>query len=189
MCGGCQRHQVSCEYNSESPRSQTNGSRFRNPDEQTINPTAPSSVASSQDDEELAESRDRRLLELRLLHHFITKTSLHYISDEANMPAVRATWTIFCSDLCFKHETLLYSMLALSALHMIKTESTDLDLLCAHRKYLDLGLRAHQRQVQTLNQETADATCMTSNILRMLGLAILSERPISPYGPPFSGCR
>jgi hypothetical protein len=126
------------------------------------------------------ESRNRRILELKLLHQYITKTSLTIASD----PARAEAWTNIIPNLAFTNDALLYSMYSASALHLAKVEPQDPEALDSHRRYLDLALREHSNDVAQLNKANADIVCLTSSLLRMCAFVMLQDRPLNPYEPP-----
>ena len=130
------------------------------------------------------ESRETRLLELRLLHQYSKKTSLdllvtHSVKGEQ-------LWSVACPRLGFDHDAVLYAMFTLAALHIAKSDPIwpYSEAMDAHRRYLDLALRAHSDDVAHLNKDNADAACVASSLLRVCAFAYLSERPVAPYTLP-----
>ncbi|KAL2048797.1 hypothetical protein ABVK25_010922 [Lepraria finkii] len=183
ICGSCKRYQVPCIYDRRSP-SKAAGSR--QPDK-----TRDSSIrsspkydikASSATVRDFPESRERRLLELRLLHHYATRTSMSFSASPE--PAAKEIWSVVCPKVALKHDALLYSIYAISALHMTRTEPFDPDIMDAHQKYFELGLQEHNRDIDNLSKDNADATCLTTNLIRVIAFAVLHERPLYPYTPP-----
>ena len=73
------------------------------------------------DSHDFSESRRRRLLELKLLHHYNMRTgrSLSLGGD----PTGAEAWTLVTPDMAFENDALLYSLFALSALHMAEAEA------------------------------------------------------------------
>ena len=55
-----------------------------------------------------------------------------------------------------------------------------------HRRYLDLALRRHSEDVSNLSEESFDAVCITSTMLRLIALVMLRDRSLNPYIPPVS---
>ncbi|KAI9774139.1 MAG: hypothetical protein M1840_005232 [Geoglossum simile] len=97
---------------------------------------------------------------------------------------LRETFASIIPSLAFEHDTLLYSIYAVSALHLAKDEPRNLEALDAYQKYLGLTLREHRSEVARLSKANADAACLTSTFLRICAFAMLQERPLSPYTPP-----
>jgi hypothetical protein len=116
---------------------------------------------------EFPESRNRRLLELKLLHQYITKTSPTIATD----PNRAEAWTTIVPILAFTNDSLLYSIYSASALHIAKAKPQDPEALDAHRRYLDLALREHSNDVSQLSEVNADTVCMTSSLLAFVHLS------------------
>ena len=130
----------------------------------------------------LPESRDRRLLELRLLHHYDTETSPMLHGQPASDPTT--IWTVTLPQLALKSDTLLHSMLAVSALHLSDTDPTDLEAKNAHHVYLNLALKEHHDEVKKLGKTNVDVICLTSSMMRIVAFRLLQDRPLVPYAPP-----
>jgi hypothetical protein len=94
------------------------------------------------------------------------------------------TFATTIPSLAFEHDTLLYSIYTISALHLAKAEPHNLEAVEVYQKYLDLTLREHRNEVAHLSKANADAACLTSSFIRICAFAILQERPLSPYTPP-----
>ena len=93
-------------------------------------------------------------------------------------------WGVAIPHLVFKHNSLLYSIYTLAALHIAKMEPGNPDHIATYQKYLGLTLREHRDEVCTLNRCNADAACITSSCLRVATFALLQERHLTPYTPP-----
>ena len=100
-----------------------------------------------------SESRNRRLLELRLLHYFITKTSKTIFGDTRESVVHILETEVPC--LAFTNDGLLYSILAISALHVAAECPSDADAMDAHRRYLDLTLQAHTTDIYKIDENNA----------------------------------
>ena len=183
MCGNCQRFRVSCIYESRSATEapeRRESSRIRN---RVHIPTVESDVdAKTTEILDLPESKDRRLVELRLLHHYDTKTGLS-ISGRDD-PIGIGIWTITLPQLAFENDALLYSMYAIAALHLSRLEPENAEAIDACRNYLGLALQQHRKDVSQLSKANADAACLTSSLIRVYAFAVLQERPLTPYTPP-----
>jgi Fungal specific transcription factor domain len=130
----------------------------------------------------IPESRSRRLLELRLLHHFLTTTI--YTFPGANSDLVNHCWSIEIPKMALHYEPLLHEILSLSALHLLKSGSNELELQAARRDYLHLALREHRHSVPRLSTETADAVGFTCVVIVVDAFVQLQDRTIEPYTPP-----
>ncbi|KAG8529237.1 uncharacterized protein KY384_005872 [Bacidia gigantensis] len=137
----------------------------------------------SSDDSALAESRDRRLLELKLMHQYSTSTfdSL-LVSTSADATEI---FQSLIPALALKNDALLYSLYALASLHLAALDPDNPEVMDAHRSYLDRALQAHFQDISNLNQDNADAACTTSSVLRIATFSMLRDRLVIPYTVPF----
>lgn len=131
---------------------------------------------------DLPESESRRLLEMRLLHHYILHTSPTF--PASHNACVREAWTVEAPKLAIQNATVQYGMFATTALHLAKSTPEDPELIAAHLKYLGLALREQRRAVAQLNIYSADAVCFTSVLITIIALASLEGRPLEPYTAP-----
>lgn len=139
-------------------------------------------------DLDIPESAVRRRLELRLLHHYLIKTSATF--PAFHNPKVRATWTVDVPQLANNHPSLLYALLSVSALHLSKAEPQDLDGRAAHGRYLDLALRSHRKAVARFDADSVDAVCFTSVFIVLDAFAALQDRVQGqPYEPSMQWLR
>lgn len=131
---------------------------------------------------DIPESKSRRMLELRLLQNFISNTS-------PTLPATQNTdllhsWSVEVPKLALQHDNLLYEILSLSAMHLLRTESQDKDIIEAQQKYHSLFLREHRKVVAQLCPANADAACFASALVLMDAFTSLRDRNMDPYTPP-----
>ena len=180
MCGSCQRYQLPCNYDRHNAKTapKAENTPFQ-PDED------PSANDSNTGSLNYHESKERRLLELRLLLQYTTKTS---VTMDLRDPSVEKdlidSWPSDLAIIAFDNDALLNIVFAFSALHLAKCNPLDLDAVDLHRRYLDLALREHSNDVTHLTKMNADAACLTSSIIRCVAFAILQERPRVPYTSP-----
>ena len=185
MCGGCRRHQVSCNYEDRSPGRTLEDREASNTGTSSTRATSSartdiSGIGSS----DSLESRERRLLELRLLHQYSTKTCFHISVNPESDPVALEIWQTAVPSVAFKNHALLYSLYALAALHLAKTEPHNKETLETYRDYLDQAVREHNNDVTNLSGVNADAVCLTSNMVRLAAFAVIQERELIPYTPP-----
>ena len=132
---------------------------------------------------ELPESAARRLLELRLLYHFISTTAPTFPATQD--PETLKVWTVLVPGRAVKNVALLYALLSMSSLHLSKTETHDDQLRQAHRTYLGLSIMHHRHAVAAFERVNFDSLCFTSVLLVLGSLATLQDRPLEePYAPP-----
>lgn len=82
------------------------------------------------------------------------------------------------------NSNVLYGMLALSTLHLLKSEPDNEELMYARQTYIGLVLREHRRAFALLSSGNADAVCYASTLVLTDAFACLQERPFDPYAPP-----
>ena len=137
---------------------------------------------------DIPESSDRRLLELHLLHHFVTRTCATF--PFAHDPSTHTTWTDSVPHLAISDSSLLYALLSVSALHLSEAEPHDLSLRAVHQKYLHLAVHSHRRGVNDLNAKNVDAACFTSFLIVINVYARLQDRVLGlSYEPPMQWLR
>ncbi|KAK3682876.1 hypothetical protein B0T22DRAFT_296010 [Podospora appendiculata] len=122
---------------------------------------------------------------LRGLLNFTVATS--HTLPGTHIPSVRECWSVQAPDLALEHEPLLDELLALSALHMIRSRGeteTETALNSFRASRLDDALRAHRQSLSFLSHENANATCFTSILLLVDAFATLQDRQLDPYSPP-----
>jgi hypothetical protein len=78
----------------------------------------------------LPESRARRTLELRLLHNFLFFTCQTFYSGQDE--EIARVWTIDALPIALEYNALLYSILAISARHLLVSEPDNIELKIAH---------------------------------------------------------
>ncbi|KUJ23608.1 uncharacterized protein LY89DRAFT_664012 [Mollisia scopiformis] len=205
ICGNCGRHGVPCVYNN----SPSTSARQPSPNERSFPPPKSkdldlladyrptlfipppndpnvqyllSSMDSDDEKWEIPEGKPRRRLELRLQQNFIERTS-QTLSGCQNAP-VREVWAVEVPKLAFSNDNVLYGMLALSALHLLKSEPENQELRLARQAYKGLALREHRRAIPGLSSDTADAVCYASTLVMTDAFARLQDRPLDPWTPP-----
>ncbi|KJZ79149.1 hypothetical protein HIM_01300 [Hirsutella minnesotensis 3608] len=133
------------------------------------------------DEEDPPETKERRVIELKLLHRYISETGGTVAIDEK-------TRSIYCSlipELALQSDALLYCMYSLAALHMAAaSESREPAVINTHRKYLSMALREHNKALADLSPASADVVCLTSSLFRVCSFTLLQERQRQPYEPP-----
>lgn len=182
VCSNCDRHSVSCTYVTQ----ERGGSRSPPCLEAAQEDVSSTTQHTDIDIFAIPESKSRRMLELRLLQNFISRTSINF--PACHNPEVQHTWSVEVPELALKHNNLLYEVLSISALHLLRSCPDDPELLEARRTYRGLSLREHRRAVATLDPHQqsadADAALFASMLLLYEAFASLQDRELSPYSPP-----
>ncbi|KAG9231830.1 hypothetical protein BJ875DRAFT_506427 [Amylocarpus encephaloides] len=185
-CSSCIRCNEPCEYFDEPSRNIRHN--HKGSPSTRNNSTSPlqSSHSRSFGDFTLTvshESTERHLLEMRLLHHFVTST----VQNKFLSPHDQSTtdmWLHLTPSLAFDHPFLMYAMLSVSALHIAKTQPGAVEMRNTHRVYFDAALNQHRNAVQNLSVENAEAICLSAVLISVPSLALLEDVEASPYSPP-----
>ncbi|MCJ1336347.1 hypothetical protein MMC09_001623 [Bachmanniomyces sp. S44760] len=157
------------------------------------------------------DPEERRKLELRLLHHFLTIVT--YTFPACNEQRYRDLWTIDTVRSGFSHPFLLNAIFAISALHLLSdvrsmtyfyakdenqgavervtnvlsvtTSESSTDLARTHRLYLNMAVRQQREAISNLSASNADAVFMTSLLLSYQSLRLIPDQSTSMrYSPP-----
>jgi len=203
VCGSCKKHDTVCVYDSPQstpPAAGGSGHITPQPEQQHEGPSVipEASVAglkfqslninieklfdSSTETGNLSETKERRLLELRLLHNF-----LEHITQPFKLPQageVVSAWSQDVPKLALRHENLLYAVMSISATNLLRSDPNDSILLAARENYLVLALGAQRRAVDNLTDEVVDAATFTSLLILINSFAMLHERSHQPYVAP-----
>jgi hypothetical protein len=124
------------------------------------------------------------------MQQWTTKTALTFLGTAESSYKVVITEGMF--ELALKHDSLLYTMYTFSALHiaLTATESENKEMaMNIYSKYLDLALQEHQSDIVNIGKQNADVVAVTSSLLRNCSQAVLQDRAIEPYIPPFDWLR
>ncbi|KAE9380390.1 hypothetical protein N431DRAFT_432668 [Stipitochalara longipes BDJ] len=211
VCHSCNRHGVSCVYenapnlsaSSTTPSQDTTPNGRQQSAEYDLlgdyrtegPPLAPIDLkdefaqemaqSSEFDDSnllEIAESRSRRLLELRLMQNYVDKTCKTFAA--CHHDDVLHAWSSKVPSLALQHDNLLYQVLAMSALHLLSSSPNDSELVLARQTYRSLALQEHRRAISKLNMKNADAVCCAASLVYVDAFSSMQARPIEPYSPP-----
>ncbi|KAF4951713.1 hypothetical protein FSARC_12836 [Fusarium sarcochroum] len=198
-CGGCRKHQVECSYDRVVPvaapasaqmqtqasaSTSTSTSASEGPGTRTVVASSPDHGSIASPTETTSESRQRRHLELRLLHVYMSEICPQL--PGTHIPMLEALWIKEVPKLALQNETLLHAILALSCLYL-STEGRDSDpeLQIARANYLGAAIEAQQANLSGMTRENADVACFVSTLLAIDAFANLMVRSLSPYEPPF----
>lgn len=214
-CYKCTVHGASCQYSTQ-PLSRSKPTQRPKKNDCLISPSiSPIYLATPYPDPEettdLVVTENRRDLELRLLHHFITIVT--YTFPACDEQRYRDLWVIDAVRSGFQHAFLLNAILAISALHLLSdiksmtyfyardkdqravervttvSAITDTDegrdLAKAHRLYLNTAVRQQREAISSLTSSNADAVFMTSLLLSYQSLRLIPDySPSAIYLPP-----
>lgn len=224
VCSACQRHQVHCVYTDDSISPHKNPpstSSARSPDsvvgEQSkgkqLSPWGPASPYDLVG-VEAYPPEERRLLELHLLHRYLTRdvVSFQHWNDTETLKNV---WLTHAVTMGLKHSFLLNAIFALAALHAAvvpadenypqplfdslvnsnlasvegveSVESTgSIDYAKIHRIHLNLAVSEVRQALSQLSSSNAEALCLVSIILSIMAQKLIPEHNemSQEYTPP-----
>jgi hypothetical protein len=177
VCSGCQRHGVQCVYN--NPELRTVDHQVKNASKNVPE------KSMTQPDVEYPESQQRRLLELKLLTQWLTKSAFTLPgSDDKDY---RESMLLSAPTETLQFRAWTYTLFAFSAIHIAKTSSSPTErqnFMDTFHRYLDLALQEHRHDVANLCKEKANIICLASSMIRNCMQALLQERELVPYTPP-----
>ena len=216
VCTNCSRHQVPCEYNDPFVRN-TNGDaglykENNSGSSSSANPSlhGPESPYTELEDIDQAfDADERRLLELRLLHHFMTVVT--YTFPASYEQFFQDMWNVTAVRIAFDQPFLLSAILAIASLHLVSSaggghhfyahdkdvlsvarvvDSTQISLggidhAKAHRIFLNQAVRQQREAISTLSPQNADAIFLSSILLSYQALKLLPDSSsATKYTPP-----
>lgn len=133
---------------------------------------------------DIAESKSRRRLELRLLENYISNTCPSFSS--CHNPQVKHAWSVEVPRMAMEYDNLLYGILSISALQLSREDPQNQELVAARHNYFILSLREHRKAVAQLCSKSADSVCFASTLCLIDAFASLQDRVLEPYVPPIS---
>lgn len=166
QCKNCERHNVACNY----------------PKEPVHRPTSSYNASKTELSlEACLTAEERRKLEMALLHYF--ETSIVWTLGSSHNSTGREVWSYTAVELGFNHDFLLNSILAFSALYILKATpdsrrffappderevasraiNREIQIHCPiplttiHELYLDLALRQQREAANDLSADRANA--------------------------------
>lgn len=167
---------------------------------------------------DMPESKERRMWELRLMHNYTLFQARQFNSTEIvarhgeqplpglsleesdldpNNPKSRNQfggfiWGREITDLAFKNDSVLYSILTASALEMWTRTSDPKErdhLHLLQQKYQSMALREQRQAVANLNRDNADDICMAALTILQSSFILVQTLPTSPWRPPLEWLR
>lgn len=130
----------------------------------------------------LPESKARRLMEHRLMHHWHLHCTNAFPINPAE--AWRNLWAKHIPVLGLTHDNVQFGMLAFAATHMLHTCGDDKDVFAARQTYLIAALHAQRHEVANLCVENAEGVCVGALLMSINSFAMLKGRSLEPYHPP-----
>lgn len=221
-CGNCVKHEFPCEYPSAFVSGQDRGSSLaKSPSKVTENSSNNSAVDStssvglsppyqeSKDLEREFTPDERRMVELQLLHHFVSVVA--YTFPHGDEREFLHMWSVDVIKAAFKHSFLLNAIFAISSLHIVcgvegghlfysrDSDSTSVahalekprlsmgrvDPAHAHRIYLNLAVTQQREATSDLGPENADEIFIAAVLLSFQAWKLLpNSTNTSQYQPP-----
>lgn len=126
------------------------------------------------------------MLELKLLYLYMTNTgwTVSIPSSGPTSERSREIWVSEMPGLALKHDSLLYAIYCITAMHLSKMEPLNVEALEACNTYFCLAIRTHRQEVNRLHKDNADAALLTASVIRLCALVIMQDRELTQYTPP-----
>lgn len=128
------------------------------------------------------ETRERRVLEAKFMHQFVTSTGTSVTIDGNSMGLLDTV----IPKMALTSEPLMFLMYAVAGMHLqaIGDNSDPIVGIDTPGKYLSMGLREHHKALQNFGTDNADSLCLSSSLLRVYSFIMLQTRIREPYNPP-----
>lgn len=202
ICHNCERHQLPCVYDrdglqkkrptsskpsNKSPPTSSPGTRERSESREGSTGQeyfGTGAENDGSDEEDPPESRARRMLEVKLMHQYVTETGSSIAIDDVSRNALCR----MVPELACQSDALLYSMYTIAALHLVKLgKDAGLSLEGVADKYFSMAIREHKKELAQISRETVDVVCLTSCLIRTYASIQLQDRPrhYRQYTPPW----
>lgn len=143
-------------------------------------------------DTTLPESKSRRLMEHRLMHHWHLNFSTLIFPRINPNTSERSIWITHVPHLGHSHDNVLYGMLAASATKLLRTAAgaADATIHAARQDYFIAALHAQRREVANLCAANAEPVCFGALLICLTAFAMLKERSYAAaYTPPLEWLR
>ncbi|KAJ5084565.1 hypothetical protein NUU61_009144, partial [Penicillium alfredii] len=180
-CSHCARHNVDCEYATLPTRVYNLDQR----DQRAIPQSSRRQLIQNNPKPALRapEMGAMRILELRLMHHWVTETA--GTMSSAQVSSVRDMWGMSVPQMAFEYEPLLHTLLALGAAHratLLPQEANQLRPV--YHGYIDSALQRHRQLTANLDTAASESTCLNAVLISLYTLFLRSEASTGPYEPP-----
>lgn len=129
-----------------------------------------------------SDTNQYRTLDLKLVYHYTTAVS-------RTMPFCdglpKSAWEKTIPQVAFEYETVLFPMLALSALHHLVHSPNDLQMTLAVRQYLGKSLLKHRATLENPGKNSSEELWLSGSILsHIYWLLVHQARPDEGYELP-----
>ncbi|KAI9744143.1 MAG: hypothetical protein M1818_002295 [Claussenomyces sp. TS43310] len=186
-CTSCLRRHVSCEYAAPQIKDgQVERQAYASsdsPERHKVSPSPPYRVIETFELALSVESTERRLLEMQLMHHFVTKTvrtDFLSIHDEN----ILEMWSSTAPSLALKYPFLLNTILSIAALHITKIDPEQKDMADVHRAYFNAAISGHRHVIRDINPDNAEAVCIATILIALPPFILLQSTAVEEYAPP-----
>ena len=198
ICRACDRHSVACTYPDLVRLSQPPSTSVRTP------PSYSNNVLSG------SETEERRILELRLLHCYLTEIVPSLYAGDHNELA-KDVWSSMVPALAFRHPFLLHALLSTAALYLTANTPQSSQALrghaeesrrsqdnngdversnlptdsATHQYYLNLAVQKQREVITNLAPENADAATFATLLISNQGFLLMDSHEHEPYALPY----
>ncbi|TVY28568.1 Sterol uptake control protein [Lachnellula hyalina] len=129
------------------------------------------------------ESTERRLLELRLLHHF-TSCTVQSGFPGCHDEVIFEMWWRDAPALALKHTFLLNIIISIAALHITKIHPEQAEMADTHRVYFNAAVAGLRCAVRDINPGNAEAVCISNVLIALPSFILLQKSDLQTYSPP-----
>ncbi|KAK7178784.1 hypothetical protein DPSP01_013545 [Paraphaeosphaeria sporulosa] len=176
-CGNCVRLDIHCTW----PSRERFSTKYPTPPESHAVATAERTLSVGPDVPVSSFGSPMSIADLRLLHHWSTKSYQDMNADPARWPA----WQIDCVEVAFDFPFLLRGILALAAIHKTSCDpqADRQSLLLQADTHISSALETYRKNLEHPSEETAMAMFLLSMVIVTYNLASAQlEAPEDPIG-------
>jgi hypothetical protein len=146
-------------------------------------PSPPYASVPDYDAELSIESTERRLLEIRLMHHFVTSTvNEGFLS--AHDEAISELWAKHAPIEALKYPFLMNVILSIAALHITKINPSEHNMAKVHRTYFNAAISGHLQAVRDIGPDNAEPLLISAILIGLPAFTLLQDTDVASYSPP-----
>lgn len=128
------------------------------------------------------EGQEQRLMELRLLHNWMSRQTESFGLSPAS--TWRNIWRVKVPRMALGKEHVLYALMAFSASQLLGSNPDDMELSLARHTYWSMALAKQSEVVSHASPADTESLTLAAMLISMNAFAVLRDRNITPYSPP-----